>query len=160
MRALGTALILCAAGAGYVLRRREQLLPLRLGRALLADLSALEWGVCARRAPLPELLADLEGLGARWLWEPLAAALAGEEESLPACWTRAADRLPPPLDRHLAPLGELLGAGGARLSETIGEARRALGEFLREEEARQAHQGRLTAAVCLSGAGLLILVLL
>lgn len=160
MRALGAALILCAAGAGYVLRRREQLLPLRLGRALLADLSALEWGVCARRAPLPALLVDLEGLGAKWLWAPLAAALEGEEESLSACWTRLTGRLPPPLDRYLSPIGELLGAGGTRLSETIGEARGALGDFLREEKDRQIHQGRLTAAVCLSGAGLLILVLL
>ena len=103
----------------------------------------------------------MEGLGARWLWQPLAEALERQEtEGLPGCWARAAAGLPPPLDRYLAPLGAMVPAGGACLSAAIEETREELTGFLREEAARQAQQGRVNAALCLSGATLLILVLI
>ena len=155
MRALGAALVLLGAAGGYLLRRREQLLPVRLGRAVL------DYQIRFRRRPLPALLAGMEGLGARWLWQPLAEALERQEtEGLPGCWARAAAGLPPPLDRYLAPLGPMVPAGGACLSAAIEETREELTGFLREEAARQAQQGRVTAALCLSGATLLILVLI
>ena len=161
MRALGAALVLLGAAGGYLLRRREQLLPVRLGRALLEDLAVLDYQIRFRRRPLPALLAGMEGLGARWLWQPLAEALERQEaEGLPGCWARAAAGLPPPLDRYLAPLGAMVPAGGACLAAAIEETREELTGFLREEAARQDRQGRLTAALCLSGASLLILVLI
>ena len=60
----------------------------------------------------------------------------------------------------LAPLGPLLPAGGERLAAAIEETREELAGFLRAETARQASRGRVTAALCLSGACLLILVLI
>ena len=83
-----------------------------------------------------------------------------ETEGLPGCWARAAAGLPPPLDRYLAPLGAMVPAGGACLAAAIEETREELTGFVRAEAARQAGQGRITAALCLSGACLLILVLL
>ena len=91
MRALGAALVLLGAAGGYLLRRREQLLPVRLGRALLEDLAVLDYQIRFRRRPLPALLAGMEGLGARWLWQPLAEALERwpqilMERRLPRIW--------------------------------------------------------------------------
>jgi len=82
------------------------------------------------------------------------------DRTLPDCWAEAVSELPPPLDGYLASLGPLLPAGGERLAAAIEETREELTRFLRAEEARQASQGRVTAALCLSGGCLLILVLL
>ena len=60
----------------------------------------------------------------------------------------------------LAPLGPLLPEGGEALTKAVEETREELTGFLREETARQASQGRVTAALSLAGASLAILVLL
>ena len=164
MRAAGAAAILLAAGYTCLLRRREGMRPIRVGRALLGDLSVLSYQICVLRRPLPELLEDAltEGPGAALFWTPLLAALqtAAGGPGLPACWRQAAEALPAPLDRMLAPLGELIPAGGERLSDAIEETREEIAGYLREETARQTGQSRVTAALCFSGACLLILVLL
>ena len=163
MRWLGALLGLAGAGGGYLLARRESLLPERLARALLVDLGVLADGVCCLRRPLPDILGkDLaEGLGAVWLWRPLLEMLKGETgQSLPACWAEVTGQLPAPMDGMLASLGPLLPAGGEALRRAIEETREELTGFLREERSRQAVEARLTAAVCLSGACLLILVLM
>ena len=161
MRGAGAVLILRGAAALFLQRRREELLPLRLGRALLEDLAVLACQVRVCRTPLPRVLSEhlAEGLGAVWLWRPLLERLGGEE-GLPRCWRAAVRALPPPLDRLLAPLGPLLPEGGETLEAAIEETREELTGFVRAEAARQAGQGRITAALCLSGACLLILVLL
>ena len=161
MRGAGAVLILWGAAALFLQRRREELLPLRLGRALLEDLAVLSCQVRVCRTPLPRVLSEhlAEGLGAVWLWRPLLERLGGEE-GLPRCWRAAVRALPPPLDRLLAPLGPLLPEGGETLEAAIEETREELTGFVRAEAARQAGQGRITAALCLSGATLLILVLI
>ena len=161
MRGAGAVLILWGAAALFLQRRREELLPLRLGRALLEDLAGEHRQVRVCRTPLPRVLSEhlAEGLGAVWLWRPLLERLGGEE-GLPRCWRAAVRALPPPLDRLLAPLGPLLPEGGETLEAAIEETREELTGFVRAEAARQAGQGRITAALCLSGACLLILVLL
>ena len=163
MKWLGAVLVLWGALEGFLLRRRERLLPLRVGQALAEDLEVLRCGVCLCRAPLPEILEHnlAEGAGARYLWGPLAALLSeAGERSLTGCWRQAAAGLPAPLRRILAPLGTLLPTGGERLAEAIEETREELTRFLRAERERQAAEGRVTAALCLSGASLLILVLI
>jgi len=115
-----------------------------------------------RRTPLPRLLAEVltDGLGAERLWTPLSDLLARDGASLPDSWQTAVRNLPPPLDRLLAPVGPLLCAGGEPLARAVEETREELTSFLREETARQASRSRVTAALCLGGASLLILVLL
>lgn len=161
MKLLGALLVLGSAGCWCLLRRREAMLPIRLGRALLNDLAVFRCQILVCRAPLPELLEDVltEGPGAQWLWKPLLGLLSEERDSLPRCWHRAVGALPPPLGRLLAPLGPLLPAGGEALERAIEETREELTGFLREESARQASQGRISAALCLAGACLVILVL-
>ena len=163
MKITGAVLLLLGALGYCLLRRREGMLPLRLGRALLRDLALLHSHVCLRRTPLPQILEEVltAGLGAVWLWEPLANGLrAMEESSLPQCWTQAVQALPSSLGGLLAPLGPLLPQGGERLGEAIEETREELARFLREETARQADQRRVTAGLCLAGVCLVILVLL
>ena len=157
MKGLGAALVLGGAFWFWWERRRAALEPIRLGRALLGDLAVLRCRICIHRAPLPQILEEFQGALAERLWRPLGAML---DEGLPQCWSRAAAALPEPLDRLLEPLGPLLPQGGERLAEAIEETREELAGFLREETARQANQGRVHAALCLSGACLTVLVLL
>lgn len=162
MKLLGAVLLLGGAGLWCLMRRREGMLPVKVGRALLEDLAVLSYQVRVRRTPLPELLEEVlpEGLGADLLWKPLARRLREEGASLPRCWRESAQALPPPLGKLLAPLGPLLPEGGGTLAEAVEETREELTRFLREETARQASQGRVNAALSLAGACLAILVLL
>ena len=162
MKLLGAALLLASAGLWSLLRRRERMLPLEIGRALLEDLAVLRYQIQICRTPLLEVLADRlpDGPGRRWLWKPLSDLLACEGAALPACWQAAADGLPGPLDRLLAPIGPLLPAGGEIFARAVEETREELTGFIRAEHIRQVQSGRLSAALCLSGACLLILVLI
>lgn len=138
--------------------------PLRLARALLADLAVLDGQIRLCRAPLPQVLAEslAEGPGGEALWGPLLERLRSKDAArgLPWCWRKTVQALPPPLDRLLSPLGTLLPVGGERLAAAIEETREELTGYVREEAVRQAGQGRITAALCLSAACLLILVLI
>lgn len=138
------------------------MLPVKVGRALLADLAVFSYQIRVRRTPLPELLEEVltDGAGADFLWRPLAERLRPEGASLPLCWRESVRALPPPLGKLLEPLGPLLPEGGGTLAEAVEETREELAGFLREETARQASQGRITAALSLAGASLAILVLL
>lgn len=161
MRPLGALLVLAGAAGVFLLWLRESRERLRLSRALLEDLAVLEHQICRRRAPLPEILARelRDGPGAARLWGPLAEGLrdgAGAERR----WAEAVSALPEPLDRYLAPLGPFLSEGGPAFAAASEEAREEIAGDLRDREARQALEGRLAAALCLSGAGLTILALL
>lgn len=157
---MGALLLLCGAGLWCLARRREGMLPVRVGRALLGDLAVLSYEIRTRRMPLPELLGEVltDGLGAEVLWGPLSKRLSEEGAALPRCWRESVRALPPPLGRMLEPLGALLPEGGAALAEAVEETREELTGFLREETVRQASQGRITAALSLAGACLAILV--
>ena len=62
VRWLGIVLVLTGAAGGFILTRRQSLIPLRLAQALLVDLGVLVSHVCTARRPLPEILAaDLAG---------------------------------------------------------------------------------------------------
>lgn len=161
MKLLGALLLLGGAGMWCLLRRREDMLPVRVGRALLEDLAVFGYQIRVRRTPLPELLEEVlsQGLGAAYLWGPLLERLREEADSLPVCWEASVRTLPPPLGRLLGPLGPLLPEGGEVLAGAVEETREELTRFLREETVRQATQGRITAALSLAGACLAILVL-
>ena len=52
MRALGALLVLAGAACCCLRRRRAGQLPIRVGRAVAADLAVLRYEICRRRAPL------------------------------------------------------------------------------------------------------------
>ena len=118
VRWLGIVLVLTGAAGGFILARRQSLIPLRLAQALLVDLGVLVSHVCTARRPLPEILAaDLAGgLGGRWMWRPLLVLLDREEgRSFGDCWAQAAGGLPPPLDGMLSHLGEEIKKYGSKV---------------------------------------------
>lgn len=92
--------------------------------------------------------------------EAAGRAAGGRGSVSPRCWRESVRALPPPLGKLLGPLGPLLPEGGGTLAEAVEETREELAGFLREETARQASQGRITAALSMAGACLAILVLL
>lgn len=163
MRLLGCGLILWATARLWLAQRQRMLMPLHLAEALSGDLALLKGRSCAGGLPLPAILERelTEGPGAAALWQPLLAALTQEEPpALPQLWRGLSDVLPPPLDKLLAPLGPLLTLGGQDLSRAIDETREELTGFIRAERQRQATAQRLCAALCFSGALLVILVLI
>lgn len=162
MKLLGTLMVFAASGGLFLLRRREALRPLRLGRAVLNDLAIFRFQIQVCRRPLPEIL-DVyldAGPAAGALWRPLRILLSEKRDPLPVCWRKAVQGLPPEIRKLLEPLGTLLPAGGDALAKAIEETREELTGFLREESARQASQGRVSAALCLAGSCLAVLVLL
>lgn len=161
MKIPGALLLLIGAALWCLQRRREGMLPIRVGRALLDDLAVLDYQVRVCRTTLPELLENIltEGPGAELLWGPLLEKLQSGSSPLPRCWQESVRTLPPPLGKLLSPLGTLLSEGDEILAKAVQETREELAGFLREETARQASQGRITAAVSLGGAVLAILVL-
>lgn len=163
MKLLGCVLILWAAGYGWLSARKRMMEPLRLAEALLEDLAVLKSRVCIGQLPLPRILArDLrESPGAAALWLPLSQALQnGTAPSLPKIWQRQTASLPLPLGRILSPLGPLLGVGGGTLARAIDETREELAGFIRTERHKQAANQKISAALCFSGALLVILVLI
>jgi len=162
MKLLGALLLLGSAGFWCLFHRREAQAPIRLGRALLNDLAIFRYQVQTCRTPLPELLEDYltDSPAAAVLWNPLRILLSEERYSLPQCWQITVLPLPPPVRKLLAPLGPLLPAGGEPLSSAIEETREELTRYIRDETVRQTAQNRISTALCLAGAGLVILVLL
>ena len=160
MKLAGAALLFFSAGCWCLQRSREDRELLALTRAMLEDLAALGCRVRMCRTPLPEVLEALEGPGAERFWRPLLGRMERwSGDTLQACWISAAAGLPDPLERIVAPLGAMVSVGGTRLDAAVEETREELTRFLREETARQASQGRVRAALCLSGACLAVLVL-
>ena len=162
MKLLGSVLILWSAGICCYFDRREGKRLVLLGDAILCDLLVLKSRVCISCIPLPQIIERelAQGLASQQLWEPFhMLLLERKDKGVEACWKEITVQLPSPLDRLLAPLGSMLIRGGEPLERAINETREELTGFLRAERQRRVSADRLTAAFYLSGAGLLILVL-
>ena len=163
MKLLGSILILWSAGVGFFLHRREGKNRILLCEALLEDLAVLKSRACTACLPLPQILESelSDSAAAQWLWRPFSGMLLERNGArLEDCWSRISAGLPVPLDRLLLPLGPMLSRGGEPLERAINETREELTGFLRAERQRRIAADRLTAALYLSGASLVILVLI
>ena len=163
MKLLGSILILWSAGICCYFRRLEGKRLILLGDAILGDLAVLKSRVCTSCIPLPQLMERelAQSLASRQLWKPFYRLLLERKDmGVEACWKEIAVQLPSPLDRLLAPVGAMFTRGGEPLERAINETREELTEFLRSERQRRAAADKLTAALYLSGAGLMILVLI
>ena len=162
MKLLGACLIMLGSGGCWLVWERRRKAVTELYRSLLQDLAVLGWSICVRRRSLPDIAASCfpSGAAAERFWRPLLRMLERQELPLQDCWRAAARLLPEPLPGILDPLGELLGVGGNVLQGAVDETREELAGYLRERQRQEAQQGRLAAALCVSGALTLILVLL
>ena len=160
MKLLGAALVLCGGmltAFGLRQKEREKLLWLE---SLLNDLSILRREICVLRTPLPLLLRDLaaSASAAASFWDNFLAILSGR--TVAQAWEQALLRLPEDIRRSLLPVGGAISKGGCDLAAVIDETREELAGYLRAEKLRQAAQGRIETALCLSAAGLAVLVLI
>ena len=157
MKALGAALVLAAAG-GVWLRtlagQRRELDTLRRLAALLARMGAEIQG---RRTPLPRLMEELAreeprlGPGLRQVLSGLRAG-----EALPGLLGRCADTWSlSPWCRAKVPMLE-----PSDSAEALAFARQRVLEELEEKRRSQREQERGSAALCFSGAALVVILLL
>ena len=162
MKLMGAMLILLGGGGSYLLWKKQIWELTALYRCLLRDLSVLSWNICVRKRMLPDILATCFGDGpaARLFWNPLQGKLAQRRENLAESWRESAAALPDPLPQLMGALGDVVCVGGDVLRGAIEETREELTGLLHEQQQRAAQQGRLVAAICLSGALTLILVLI
>jgi len=162
MKLLGVCLIILGSGGYWLVWDRRRKAEMALYRSLLQDLAVLGWNICVRRRSLPDIAATCfpSGAAAERFWLPLLRLLERQELPLNECWRKTAAQLPEPLAGILSSLGELLGVGGNVLQGAIDETREELAGYLQERQRQEAQQGRLAAALCVSGALMLILVLL
>lgn len=159
MKALGVVLTVLGAFGGVSRFRWQLLSELRLGRALACDLAVLKREICVARRTLPAICLTLQEGGAGELfWEPLRALLEKGEMPVQRCWETVTRCLPGHFSVRLAPLGPLVGNGGAVLGKAIDEVREELLQDISNAERNMAVSMRLACAVCFSGACFLILM--
>lgn len=160
MKVLGVVLTVLGAFLGVGQFRRQSLSELRLGRALTYDLAVMKREICISRRTIPAIcLALQEGGAGEIFWEPLRDSIEKRDMPVQNCWEAVTRQLPDRFSVRLAPLGPLLGAGGADLGKAIDEVREELLQDLRAAEQNMSASMRLACAVCFSGACFLILML-
>ena len=159
MKLVGAILLLGAAleVRRGVLRRLEEWIA--AGEELCLALDRLHRGVYRLRRPLPELLTVCAGAAERTgaFWAAVAAGMA-ERRAFPEIWQGALELLPPPYDTLMAPAGQALTAG--EREDLIHLTREEVYRAVQEGRRRLGERRRLATALCLSGALLLIVVLL
>lgn len=160
MKSLGVVFTIVGAVLGVFQFRRQAVTEIRLGRALLCDLAVLKREICISRRTLPSICIGFgNSASGQAFWGPLRVAL--EERKMPVrqCWESITGQLPDALAVRLAPLGALLGDGGAVLAKAIDEVREEILGDLGDAERNLVLSLRLVGAVCFSGAFFLILML-
>ncbi len=158
---------LCILAGGWLVRR-EQVSACRREldtlSDLLAALEAMGQEIRMARTPLPLLLDRLK----RGRTASVAAFFAGASaaakrgESVADAWLRGAEALPlDPEDRGaLAECGASLGGDEERVTQGIALARMRLGRSLEEKRRERAEREKRVTALSLSGAALLVILLI
>ena len=163
MKALGAALVFFAAAGVWIsglLRQRRELDTLRRLAALLARMGGEIQG---RRTPLPRLLEELSQEEPR-LGPALRQALSGLRagEALPELLGRCADDWGLSLGCRTAleELGCALGGDAEESAGALAFARQRILEEQEEKRRSQRERERGSAALCFSGAALVVILLL
>lgn len=162
LRLTGAALLIGASllmQGELIARERERR---RTLRALSDAFLALEHAVRLTLTPLPALLRTLSCEGAaRRFFDAVLEGLA-RGETLPAAWRRSAAALPlGEREREAAAaLGEMLDSGEETVCTALAQTSRTLAEMEGALAAAAPQRSRVTAALCLGGGTLLVIVLL
>ena len=162
MKMLGILCVISGGILGFCRYQEDKKLPITVAQRLMTDLEQMRYEVCALRRPLPCILEHTLRASPLWelFWGELLRLLQKGDKTLGECWQQAARNLPPALGSLVQPLGGMLSVGGDDFARVLEELREQLAQFLQREQEQQALSKRLAAAVCFSGAGLLILVCL
>ena len=163
MKALGVVLVLAAAGGVWLRMLAGQRRELDTLRRLAALLARMEAEIQGRRTPLPRLLEELSQAEPR-LGPALRQILSGlwAGEALPELLGRCADTwgLSPWCRTALWELGCALGGDADPSAGALAFARQRVLEELEEKRRSQRERERGSAALCFSGAALVVILLL
>ena len=160
MSVFGALLTLGCALYIAVQMRKNDLEQLQMGENLLEELAVLRRAICSIRTPLPLVLRQLicRSTPSAGFWQAFLSGLSAV--SVEEAWSCALRDLPAPLQEILRPLGSFLSTGGAELGRIIDEIREELTEYLHTQRQEQASRSRTRTALCLSAAGLAVLVMI
>lgn len=159
MKLLGAGLVLLGAALFLAGRRREERDGLLLMEAISEDLALFSYEITALALPIPRLMENRrESRAGRALWQPVLRYLA--EKTLEESWLLAVSKLPGGLPGCLAHLGGVLSVGGETAGRAIAETREALADIIAAQRTVQRERGPVRTSLVLSGAALLILVLI
>ena len=158
----GAALIVAGAVWCCAARRRRQRQRLTLAQALAQALSAMETGIRWQRRPMPQLLAQLAQLAQRPVCGTYFGAVREMLQSdipLQIAWSRTFSRIP---DAETAEVLRRMELGGdeTRLLTQLEDARQALTTLAARWAREDAQDRRVTGALALSAAGLLVILLI
>ena len=159
MKLIGAFLLLLSA---LVLRRallRRQGEGIAAGEELCRALDRLHQGIYRLRRPLPELVARCreEAVLTASFWGAVETGLQARRP-FGAVWEAALALLPEPYGTLLAPAALALTAG--EREDLLHLTREEVYHAVQEGRRQQGERGRLVTALCLSGALLVIVVLL
>lgn len=155
----GAALIVAGAVWCCAARRRRQRQRLTLAQALAQALSAMETGIRWQRRPMPQLLAQLAQRPVYGLYFDAVREMLQSDMPLQIAWNRTFSRIP---DAETAEVLRRMELGGdeTRLLTQLEDARQALTTLAARWAREDAQDRRVTGALALSAAGLLVILLI
>ena len=155
----GAALIVAGAVWCCAARRRRQRQRLTLAQALAQALSAMETGIRWQRRPMPQLLAQLAQRPVCGLYFDAVREMLQSDMPLQIAWNRTFSRIP---DAETAEVLRRMELGGdeTRLLTQLEDARQALTTLAARWAREDAQDRRVTGALALSAAGLLVILLI
>ena len=164
VKLIGSVLIFAGGLLARQCRRAECRRRLEALSDLLSSLRRMGEEIRMARTPLPLLLERLaSGCGPEaGAFFRAAASAAKQGERLPEAWKQAAEALPlPEADRMaVAALGEDLHGDEETICKAISLVTYQLAKALEESFRRKPEEDKRTAALCLSGAALLVILLI
>lgn len=163
VKLLGSVCILSGGMLARWCRVRERRLRLDTLSGLLAALRRMGEEIRLTRTPLPELLEGLAvcaGPAGLLFWAGAEAARTGGD--LPAVWKGAAEELPISQEDQaaLVELGESLHGDEESVCKAISLVISHLASSLEESRRRGPEEDKRATALCLSGAALLVILLI
>jgi stage III sporulation protein AB len=162
LKLLGSLLISGAGVAALVRELRAQRNAYTQLCALRSALESMGDAIRLERVPLPRLLARTGatcGRSVRWFFSAVAGALE-QDVPLPAAWRRSAGAWSPEIRRILDELGEKLCGDEEQACKGIQLACNSLTRIIEDTESHRREREQRSAAVCLSAAALLIILLI
>lgn len=163
LKVLGSLLVLGAAGRVWLRRKGVRDQEARTLRLLLNTLEEMENAIRLERTSMPRLLSHAaRGEGAAGAFFQSVGRSVGQGDDLAAAWRQSSAplALPPEAKTALADLGGKLTGDETRACQGIQFARCCLEGSLEELRRQRPEQEKREAALWLSGAALLIILLI
>lgn len=162
IKVIGCFCILCGGITAAMLQITSRRREVETIRSLQTSLEWISDEVRLNQTPLPRCFAQLEQSN-----EPVTAAFflsvrcrLSTNERLEKIWLEETEKLPEPVKPALNLLGNKLTSDEESLCRGLNRSAQSLDQLVRQKVCSRREQNRRSLAMCLSGAALLILVLI